>query len=73
VRVLMANPLTPLLEGARLAVVYGHDLRVPLLGASGAIVWTPWYLVYAAGWALLSLAASALIFRRAEAVFAEFV
>ncbi|MEO8623032.1 MAG: ABC transporter permease [bacterium] len=73
VRVLMANPLTPLLEGARLAVVYGHDLRVPLVGANGTTVWSPWYLVYAAGCALLGLAASALVFRRAEAVFAEYV
>jgi lipopolysaccharide transport system permease protein len=73
VQALMLNPLTPLLEGSRLALVHGHDLRVALTSPSGALVWSPWYLAYAATWTLVSLAAGVLVFRRAEADFAELV
>ena len=72
-RLLMLNPLAPLLEGARLALVHGHDLATPLLGAHGAVVWSPWFLAYAAAWAVVGLAASMVLFRRAEANFAELV
>jgi ABC-type polysaccharide/polyol phosphate export permease len=73
VRLLMANPVTPLLEGARLALVRGHDLRVSLVGANGVESWSPWFLVYSALWAIVGLAGSAILFRRAEANFAEYV
>ncbi|HEU4563217.1 MAG TPA: ABC transporter permease [Gemmatimonadaceae bacterium] len=72
-RVLMLNPLAPLLEGARLAVVQGHDLLSPLATAHGALAWSPWYLAYAAVWAVGGMVASAIIFHRAEFVFAEYV
>lgn len=67
------NPLTPLLEGARLALVTGHDLREPLISASGAVVWTPGHLVYAAVWAVGGLLVSTIVFRRASGKFAEYV
>lgn len=70
---LMLNPLTPLLEGARLALVHGHDLRVALTSSTGALVWSPWYLAYAVAWTLTSLVAGVIVFRRAEADFAELV
>jgi ABC-type polysaccharide/polyol phosphate export permease len=69
----MANPLAPVLQGLRLAVVRGHDLLAPLTGADGAVVWTPLYLGYAAAWALVGLVVSAVIFHRAQYRFAEYV
>jgi ABC-type polysaccharide/polyol phosphate export permease len=72
-RVLMLNPLSPVLEGVRLAVVQGHNLLTPLVAANGAPAWEPWYLVYTATWALLGLTFSAVVFHRSEFVFAEYV
>lgn len=70
---IMLNPLSPLLEGLRLAVVQQHDLLVPLVSPDGIVVWSPMYLAYAAIWAILGLAASAMIFHRSEFVFAEYI
>jgi ABC-type polysaccharide/polyol phosphate export permease len=76
-KLLMLNPLSPLLEGLRLAVAHGHDLAQPLhvLDAHGrsVLAWTPWYLVYAGVVAIGGLLASALLFRRLEILFAEHV
>jgi ABC-type polysaccharide/polyol phosphate export permease len=72
-RLLMLNPLAPILEGLRIAVVDGHNLLVPLVSPSGATLWNPWTLAYAAAWAILGTAASAIIFHRAEFKFAEYV
>jgi len=73
VKVLMLNPLGPVLEGLRLAVVHGHNLLTPMTGVGGAVVWSPWYLVWSSGWAVAGTALAALIFHRAEAQFAEYV
>ena len=76
-RLMLLNPLAPLLEGLRLSIVHGHDLLQPLVttAANGTSfpVWSPWYLAYSAAWAVVGLVASALIFHRSEAVFAEYV
>ena len=72
-RLLVLNPVAPVLEGARLALVDGHDLRVAIVSASGALQWSPWYLVYAAAFAALSAVLSAVLFHRAESRFAELV
>lgn len=73
----MLNPMSPLLEGLRLAVTAGHNLLEPLLTstASGAVVtvWSPWYLVYACVVTLLGLPAAALLFYRSQYAFAEYV
>jgi lipopolysaccharide transport system permease protein len=75
-QLMMLNPLAPLLEGFRLAVVEGHNLVVPLTIAGNAggdvVVWSPWYLAYSAVWAVVGLAAAALLFHRLELVFAEY-
>jgi lipopolysaccharide transport system permease protein len=71
-RLLMLNPLAPLLEGLRLAVVEGHNLLVPIVNA-GVVGWTPAYLVYAMLWAIGGLLLSIAIFRRAEFKIAEYV
>lgn len=73
----MLNPLAPVLEGLRLAVVGGHNLLEPLVQVSrhgeAALVWHPLYLAYSVGLGLVGLAASALLFHRLEYVFAEYV
>jgi len=69
------NPLTPVLEGLRLSVVTGHDLLVPLteVTKTGAKVtaWHPASLLYTAGWAIVGLFVSLLIFHRSQSAFAE--
>lgn len=70
---IMLNPLSPLLEGLRLAIVDRHDLLLPLVAPDGVVVWSPGYLVYAALWATLGLGISAMIFHRSEFVFAEYI
>jgi len=76
-RILMLNPLSPFLEGLRLSVVKGHNLLLPLVELSkkgeAVLVWSPWYLVYAAVCALGGLAVAALVFHRLEFVFAEHI
>lgn len=76
-RIMMLNPLAPLLEGLRLSVVTGHNLLVPLVVETthhqAVLAWSPWYLAYGAAWAVLGLLASALLFHRTEGLFAEYV
>ena len=76
-RLMMLNPLAPLLEGLRLALVTGHNLLEPVtvVAASGRVVpvWSPWYLAYGAAWSVLGLLASAILFHRLESKFAEYV
>jgi ABC-type polysaccharide/polyol phosphate export permease len=72
-RLLMLNPLAPILEGLRFAVVDGHNLFVPLVSPAGVTLWSPWTLAYAAAWAIFGSAASMIIFHRAEFKFAEYV
>lgn len=76
---LMLNPLAPILEGLRLAIVQAHNLATPLMvyprvGTTTLVpAWSPWYLAYAAGWAIGGLLLSALLFRRASDSFAEYI
>jgi lipopolysaccharide transport system permease protein len=68
---LLMSPVAPLLEGLRLVVVQGHDLRRPLVAADGFVVWHPWMLAYVAALAVLSFVAASLLFHRLEIIFAE--
>jgi len=68
--VVMLNPLSPLLEGLRLAVTAGHDLMMPL-DIDGVVAWRPWWLAYSAGWSFLLLWAGLRFFRGSAARFAE--
>ena len=74
-KLVLLNPVAPILEGLRMSVVENHNLLTPLLrlNARGAevVVWTPWGLLYSATVAILGLIASALIFHRSESAFAE--
>lgn len=74
-RLVLLNPLAALLEGFRLTVVLGHNLWQPLLQTSAhgtqQLAWSPWWLAYSALWAVGGLLGSALLFHRAETIFAE--
>lgn len=73
--VMMLNPLSPLLEGIRLAVVEGHNLLEPLwitVQNESVIAWQPWFMAYSAAWTLFGLFGSTVMFHRLEYVFAEY-
>jgi ABC-type polysaccharide/polyol phosphate export permease len=75
-RVMMLNPLAPLLEGLRLSVVTNHNLLETLIvhGRHGAVLaWSPWYLAYGSAFALVTFLAGLVVFHRAESKFAEYV
>ncbi|HUF31549.1 MAG TPA: ABC transporter permease [Gemmatimonadaceae bacterium] len=71
--IVMLNPLAPVLEGLRLAVVAGQDLAVPLVAPDATLIWTPWFLVWSGGASVVLLLLSSVIFHRAEFKFAEYV
>ena len=71
-RVMMLNPVAPILEGLRLVVVEHHNLLHPLSAPNGQwVFWHPWYLVYVAVLAVGGLLFSAVLFHRSERRFAE--
>lgn len=63
---LMLNPIAPILEGIRLAVIEGHSLLLP----EG--MWHPGWLLYSALWAGPGLALAVLKFRKSASRFAEY-
>jgi ABC-type polysaccharide/polyol phosphate export permease len=75
--IMMLNPIAPLLEGLRLSIVGGHNLLLPVtvLSAAGerVLVWSPWYLAYAALWSIGGVVGGSLFFHRLEFIFAEYV
>jgi lipopolysaccharide transport system permease protein len=71
--ILMLNPISPILEGLRLAVVEHHNLLEPFVASKGFTVWHPWYVAYMIAASVLGLLGSALIFHRLEERFAETV
>jgi len=74
--VLMLNPLAPVLEGLRLAVVENHNLLHPLRVMEGTRLvetWSPWFLAWSGAVGFLGLALSLTLFRRLQTLFAEWV
>ena len=72
----MLNPLTGILEGLRLSIVEGHNLLVPLtvvVKGVERVAWNPWELVYTAAFSIFAVLGSALMFRRLQHLFAEYV
>ncbi len=67
------NPMTPILEGFRLAVVEGHSLWQPLADASGFVLWSPWDLAYLALWAGPLAGLAWLTFHKLEFIYAEYI
>lgn len=74
-RILMLNPVAPILEGLRLSVVHQHNLLEPLTVTTPVqfVFWQPWYLLYAGAWAFGGILFSAVAFHRSERHFAEVV
>ena len=75
-RVMMLNPLAPIMEGLRLSVVLNHNLLDALVvqGHRGAVLaWSPWYLAYSAAFAFVTFLGGLMVFHRAESKFAEYV
>jgi ABC-type polysaccharide/polyol phosphate export permease len=70
-RVVMLNPVAPLLEAFRLVVVDGRGLMQPL-ALPGGVLWEPWWLAWSAAWAAGGCAGAALLFHRAQILFAEY-
>jgi ABC-type polysaccharide/polyol phosphate export permease len=75
-RLMMLNPLAPILEGLRLCTVANHNLMEPLVVAArhgSVLAWSPWYLAYSAIWAVVLFMGGLVVFHRAEPKFAEYV
>jgi ABC-type polysaccharide/polyol phosphate export permease len=75
-RVMMLNPLAPIMEGLRLSVVLNHNLldTIVVHGRHGAVLaWSPWYLAYSVVSALVVFLTGLIVFHRAESKFAEYV
>lgn len=68
-RLLMLNPIAPLLEGLRLAVIEGHSLLQP--GGPGSL-WHPAWLLWSLLWSGPGLALAIYLFRRSASRFAEY-
>ena len=74
-RLIMLNPVSPLLEAIRLSVIEGHNLLVPIVTTSRGVeflTWSPWFLVYSAAVSVIGLIVAMRIFRRAAVLFAEY-
>ena len=76
-QLMMLNPLSPLLEGLRLAIVEHHNLLYSLVVTSRTgqeiLAWHPMYLVYAAAWAFIGSLAAWFMFHKLEFVYAEYI
>jgi ABC-type polysaccharide/polyol phosphate export permease len=76
-KLMMLNPLAPLLDGLRLAIVENHNLLSPLIVSTAAsqeiLAWTPWYLAYSAAWSLLGFFGAWWLFHKLEFVYAEYI
>ncbi|HPP52281.1 MAG TPA: hypothetical protein PK777_04960, partial [Thermoguttaceae bacterium] len=76
-RLMMLNPLAPILEGLRLAVVEHHGLLHVLTASTAAGVemhlWHPGWLVYSAVWAVGGLLFCWRMFHRLEFLYAEYI
>lgn len=70
---MMLNPLSPILEGIRLAAIEHRNLLVPIEGEAGFLIWHPWHLGYAAAWSVLGLLGAWWMFHRLEYVYAEYI
>ena len=73
---MMLNPLSPILEGLRLAVIEHHNLLVPwtiIQSGQSILVWQPWYLLYAAAWAVFGSLGAWYVFHKLEFIYAEYI
>jgi lipopolysaccharide transport system permease protein len=76
-RIIMLNPLSPILEGLRLSMIDHHNLARSLVVAAASgqdvVAWQPSYLLYSSIWAVVLFFGSWVIFHRLESNFVEYV
>lgn len=76
-QILMLNPLSPMIEGLRLAVVEGHNLLQPLVHVNSTgveiLAWHPGHLIAGGVWGVAGLIGAGVLFHRSEFIFAEYV
>jgi len=72
-RILMLNPVGPILEGLRLSVVQQQNLLDTVRAPAGFVYWHPMSLMYSAAWAFGGLLIAMIVFHRSERRFAEVV
>lgn len=76
-KLMMLNPLSPLLDGLRLCIVEHHSLLATHIVTTSAgakvLAWTPWYLVYSATWSILGFLGAWWMFHKLEFVYAEYI
>lgn len=74
---MMLNPLAPLLEGLRLAMVEHHSLLATVAvhspGGAEILAWSPWYLAYSAAWSIFGLLGAWWLFHKCEFTYAEYI
>lgn len=76
-RLMMYNPIAPVLEGLRWSMIEGRNLLHPIWsatepGSAVFLVWHPGYLLYSLGFGVVALLLAALLFHRSEQLFAEY-
>ena len=71
-RLMMLNPLSPILEGLRLTLVDHTSLLHTIIAPSGALIWSPWALVYAVVVGIASTLIGMVAFRKSASYFAEY-
>jgi lipopolysaccharide transport system permease protein len=69
---MMLNPLSPILEGLRLTLVEHTSLLHTIVAPSGALIWSPWSLVYAIVVGVASTLIGMVAFRKSASYFAEY-
>jgi len=69
---MMLNPLSAILEGLRLTMVEHQSLLHVLYSPKGVMIWSPWYLLYAAAVGIAATLIGMVAFRKSAAYFAEY-
>ena len=75
-KLMMLNPIAPLLEGLSLSVIDGHNLIYPLVherDGQQVLAWHPLYLLYSATWATVGLGIAWYYFHKLEFIYAEYI
>ena len=71
-RILMLNPLGPILEGLRLVMTNAAPVLSTTYSPKGLLIWSPWYLVCSGLVAIALLLVGLVAFRRSATMFAEY-
>jgi ABC-type polysaccharide/polyol phosphate export permease len=75
-KLMMLNPIAPLLEGLSLSVIDGHNLLYPLVNehhGQPVLAWHPIYLLYSATWATVGCGIAWYYFHKLEFIYAEYI